>query len=162
MSDTQKDIMASAWNDPNIAEKYKIGENATRPFAEIMTKKAGLETYKGNLKILDVGTGTGAVIAQIYKRLGDRQDGVEVLASDISESMLQYVRERGQKEGWKGLNTGTVDGAVSVASLVLLHCVSTSFQFDATADSIGLNPADGAPCSGIGRFAVFSDSPLLH
>ncbi len=61
--------------------------------------------------IFDLGCGTGAVEAEIYAAVPKEQWGIlKVLAGDISTPMLEYLKARGQEEGWTGLETRVVDG----------------------------------------------------
>jgi ubiquinone/menaquinone biosynthesis C-methylase UbiE len=109
-------VMLDWLQDKSIAEKYARGELATRPFAEILVQTSSLATAKpeDEVYVLDVAAGTGAVEAAIYGVLPKEKLGtVKVLGTDISQSMLDYLKVRGEKEGWKGLETEVVDATVS-------------------------------------------------
>lgn len=101
------------WHESDIAAKYSRAESATRPYAEIMVQKAGIDKLEGEANVLDLACGSGAVTAAIYKALPKQKwDSVKVLGGDISQGMLDYLKARGKKEGWKGLETKIVDGTV--------------------------------------------------
>ncbi|KAF2795216.1 S-adenosyl-L-methionine-dependent methyltransferase [Melanomma pulvis-pyrius CBS 109.77] len=106
-------VHQKAWLDSSIAEKYKRGENATKPFADVLVQKSGLtksEAEAGNY-VLDIAAGTGAVEAAIYSALPEEKwDTLKVLGTDISGPMLEYLKARAETEGWKGVETAIVDG----------------------------------------------------
>lgn len=108
------DAVKSAWqNSTDVAQRYKMAENATRPFAKTMVDLTEqLTTIKTTpVQIFDLGCGTGAVVAEIYASLKQEQWGdLEVLAGDVSPAMLEYLKKRGEEEGWSGLTTKMVDG----------------------------------------------------
>jgi ubiquinone/menaquinone biosynthesis C-methylase UbiE len=119
MSHSDQDVkgVLDSWQDKSAAERYARGEAATRPFAEILLQTSKLATAKleDETYVLDIAAGTGAVEAAIYGALPKEKLGtVKVLGSDISQPMLDYLKARGEKEGWKGLETEIVDGNVSV------------------------------------------------
>jgi len=112
---TQNDAWKDAWQDTSAAQKYARGELATRHFADILVHKSGLAKAENDIYALDIAAGTGAVEAAIYEALPkEKWGGTRVLATDISEPMLQWVKARGEKEGWTGLETQIVDGRVSL------------------------------------------------
>lgn len=115
VSDIHKHGM-EGWQDPSIAEKYFRAEAATRPFAEIILDKASivseLTTRNAQVNAFDFGCGTGVVTAALHEAVPKEKHGnLKVLGGDISESMLEFLRKRGQKNGWPGLSTQIVDGA---------------------------------------------------
>lgn len=118
-------VHQKAWLDSSIAEKYKRGEFATKPFADVLVQKSGLtksEAEDGNY-VLDIAAGTGAVEAAIYSALPkEKWDALKVLGTDISGPMLEYLKARAETEGWKGVETEIVDGNVSLLpSLSISH-----------------------------------------
>ena len=114
--DTTSQRFKDQWLEDDIAAKYARAENATRPFAEIMVQKARVGELTGEARILDVATGTGAVIAALHTAVGkEKLATAKIVAGDISDSMLAYVQKRGEKEGWKGVDVRKVDGVVSVS-----------------------------------------------
>lgn len=55
--------------------------------------------------VADLGTGTGYLLAHLRERVGDAGS---VLAVDVSESMIQYVGKRIEREGWSNVEARTV------------------------------------------------------
>lgn len=118
------DMATSGWQQSDIASKYKLAENATRPYAAFMMKKASLATHVGDINAFDLACGTGSVEVELYNALPKEKWGdgsVKVFGGDVSDSMLGYLKERGEKEGWTGLSTGIVDGNVSSTFFFLLN-----------------------------------------
>lgn len=121
MSTTQKseDVYkkaVTAWQDPTIAARYARAEAATIPYASIILDKASIvsniKQHNSTVNALDFGCGTGAVTAVLYDTIPKENWGkVKVLGGDISQPMLTYLEERGEKNGWTGLSTQIVDGA---------------------------------------------------
>lgn len=109
------DAIKSAWQqDPNVAQRYKMAENATRPFARTMVqlteKLTSLKTTP--VEIFDLGSGTGAVEAEIYDSLPKESwPDLKILAGDISPPMLEFLKQRSEEEAWGGVTTKVVDGS---------------------------------------------------
>ncbi|KAF2465357.1 S-adenosyl-L-methionine-dependent methyltransferase [Lindgomyces ingoldianus] len=102
----------TGWNDPGIVEKYKRAEEASKPFADVMIKKAGLESFEGEVNAFDLACGTGAVAAALYDRIPkDKWGSVKMLGGDKSELMVGYLNDRAKKQGWIGLEGRVIDGA---------------------------------------------------
>jgi SAM-dependent methyltransferase len=101
-----------------IGSEYKSAETFTRPFADLLIQKSGLATHTGPLSILDLGCGTGVVPASIYETSipKEKWGSVHLLAGDISESMLEYLKARAEEGGWPGLETRVVDATVCFSS----------------------------------------------
>jgi hypothetical protein len=51
----------------------------------------------------------------------EKWDELKILGGDVSNSMLAYLKGRGEKEGWKGLETRIVDGNVRLPVPLLQH-----------------------------------------
>lgn len=105
------------WQDKATAERYARAELATRPFADLLVQSSRLGTARpeDEVYVLDIAAGTGAVEASIYSALPkEKLDTVKVLGTDLSQSMLDYLEARAEKEGWKGLETKIVDATVSL------------------------------------------------
>lgn len=75
------------------------------------------------MRLWDLARGTGAVVASFYDKLREEKQEedeearltIKVLAVDVSPAMVEYVRERGAREGWgNALNlvTDVVDATV--------------------------------------------------
>lgn len=111
---TSNDVKAHWQQSTDVAQRYKMAENATRPFARTMVSLTErLTTVKTTpVRIFDLGCGTGAVVAEIYESLPkDAWPDLDVLAGDVSPAMLAYLAQRAEEEGWKGVRTEVVDGA---------------------------------------------------
>jgi ubiquinone/menaquinone biosynthesis C-methylase UbiE len=99
---------SSQWTTPLSAVRYANAENATRPFAHALVSKA---TWSNPVAALDLATGTGVVVSEIYLSIPKaRWDSVKVTGGDVSQPMLDYVKKRGEDNGWTGLETRIVDG----------------------------------------------------
>lgn len=114
-SQTIHQTIQASWHDPAIAERYINAENATRPFAKALVHKSGLASSTADVNVFDLATGTGGVVQEIYDAVPkEKWRKVKVLGGDVSESMLGYLAARGEREGWKGLEVGVVDGNVRI------------------------------------------------
>jgi ubiquinone/menaquinone biosynthesis C-methylase UbiE len=112
------EALNAQWDSDGMAEKYARAEAVTKPYADIMMQKAGVSAFTGDEHILDVATGTGAVLAALYEAVSqEKRAALKVLAADISDSMLAYVGQRKAREGWTGVETQKIDGVVSVFSV---------------------------------------------
>jgi ubiquinone/menaquinone biosynthesis C-methylase UbiE len=104
----------AAWHDSAIAQKYVNGEKATRPYAKILVEKSNLADVE-DAYVLDLACGTGAVVQEIYDAVPkEKWDGLKVHGGDVSQPMLDYLKTRGEENGWVGLETGVVDGNVCI------------------------------------------------
>jgi ubiquinone/menaquinone biosynthesis C-methylase UbiE len=104
------------WHDPSVAQRYVNAENATRPFAQILMQKANIHSLDKDAHVLDLATGTGAAIAELYNAVPkEKWSHLKVLGADVSQDMLNYLAKRGESEGWTGLETRVVDGNVCFA-----------------------------------------------
>ncbi|KAF2644410.1 S-adenosyl-L-methionine-dependent methyltransferase [Massarina eburnea CBS 473.64] len=103
--------LANQWSDPSTATKFAISERATAPFAKLMLQKTHLTHPEGKVNILDFACGTGAVTAAAYAAIPKENWGnVKILGTDVSQPMLDFLKFRGEKAGWSGLETKIVDG----------------------------------------------------
>jgi hypothetical protein len=110
------EALNAQWDSDGMAEKYARAEAVTKPYADIMMQKAGVSAFTGDEQILDVATGTGAVLAALYEAVfQEKRDALKVIAGDISDSMLAYVEKRKAREGWTGVETRKIDGVVSIS-----------------------------------------------
>jgi ubiquinone/menaquinone biosynthesis C-methylase UbiE len=90
--------------------KYALAENATRPYAQSLIKKAAAAKFP-EFQVLDLAAGTGAVVAALYEHVPkDKWDIVHVTAGDSNEQQLEYLKSRAAKNGWTGLKTSVVGG----------------------------------------------------
>ncbi|KAK7186710.1 hypothetical protein DPSP01_001063 [Paraphaeosphaeria sporulosa] len=125
----------AAWQDPGIAEKYTRTEAATIPFANIILDKGSIVSkitqHNCAINAFDFGCGTGAVTAALYEKVPkEHWPNVKVLGGDISQPMLTYLQERGEKNGWTGLTTQIVDGAnIQLAPNQFTHIFANAIIF---------------------------------
>ena len=72
-----------------------------RPETELLVEKAieVILSYPKVRKILDLGTGSGAIILSLAYELKELKDQLEFYASDISERALQLAKRNAQKHG---------------------------------------------------------------
>jgi ubiquinone/menaquinone biosynthesis C-methylase UbiE len=101
------------WQSDDVAEKYHQTEIVTRVFADLLIQKTGIANHEGDIRVLDLACGTGAVAASLYAALPrEKWDRVKVVGGDNSEAMIAYLRKKGEREGWRGLEAVILDGAV--------------------------------------------------
>lgn len=106
------------WHDSSTAQRYANAENATRPFAKILMQKANIDSLNKETHILDLATGTGAAVAELYAAVPkEKWSHMKVLGADVNQDMLDFLSKRGESEGWTGLETAIVDGNVRLHSL---------------------------------------------
>jgi SAM-dependent methyltransferase len=112
----------SIWHDPATATAYANAENATRPSARLLISRANLASFLSSPEgayVFDLATGTGAAVHELYSAIPKEQWGkVKVLGGDVSESMLAYLKAKGEAEGWSGLETRVVDGKVRCSNFL--------------------------------------------
>lgn len=128
--ETPESIVKAGWQAEGIAAKYARAETATRPYAEIFLSKANLTDPNREINAFDMGCGTGAVIAALYDTVPKEQwPNVKVLAGDVSEDMLSFVRNRGTENGWPGLTTQIVNGADGLEPNQFTHVFANAIVF---------------------------------
>jgi ubiquinone/menaquinone biosynthesis C-methylase UbiE len=100
-----------------VAQKYKNAENATRPYAKTIIERSGIVAHLNSgaeANVLDFACGTGVVVQELYDTIPkENWEQLKVLGTDISSPMLKFLKARGEKQGWMGLETKVVDGNVS-------------------------------------------------
>lgn len=113
------------WQDAGMAERYANAENATRPSCQLLVAKSGLADLTDDVKVFDLATGTGAAVQEIYDAVPKEKWGkVSILGGDVSEPMLAYLKARGEREGWTGLETKQLDGNVSLTIFTFIWVVN--------------------------------------
>ncbi|KAH7406636.1 S-adenosyl-L-methionine-dependent methyltransferase [Phaeosphaeria sp. MPI-PUGE-AT-0046c] len=119
------------WQDAGMAERYANAENATRPSCQFLVAKSGLANLSDGVKVFDLATGTGAAVQEIYDAVPKEKWGkVSILGGDVSEPMLAYLKARGEKEGWQGLETKHLDGnTLDLPSQTYTHVFCTFAVF---------------------------------
>jgi len=105
------EAMKAAWQEPDVAKKYATAENATLPFARILVEKSRIAQTDREAHVFDLACGTGAVVKELYDAVPkEKWAGLKILGGDVTPDMLDYLKARGEKEGWTGLETQIVDG----------------------------------------------------
>ena len=82
-----------------MGEEFYVDENVLipRPETEILVEEVLKLVNKNNLKILDIGTGSGCIACMIAKHLKE----VKVFACDISQKALKVAKLNAEKLGVK-------------------------------------------------------------
>lgn len=104
--------LMDSFKEPGFAEKYKrIAEGITSKYAVDILKQAGLDKGgHGRLVFLDSACGTGIVSAKLIEMLSPVEKGnLELTCGDFAEPMVEFVRNRMQKEGWKNAKAEVID-----------------------------------------------------
>ncbi|CAO3693327.1 unnamed protein product [Umbelopsis ramanniana] len=97
-------------------------EASTAYYAEKSVEFAKLDS-KTDIKFLDVACGTGVVAAAIVKTLSPT---VSVLSTDYAPGMVDVVRSKVEKQGWKNVKAEVMDGMdlpLPEASIDAVFCV---------------------------------------
>ncbi len=104
----------SIWSDPKVAERYKLVERITGPFARCLIRQAEMHQVEETpFVILDNACGTGVVSSQLYETLDKSvTDRMQLTCGDSSEGMIQYVQKMIEDKGWKGAKAQIVDAQV--------------------------------------------------
>lgn len=91
-----------------------------RPETELLVESAvaELRVARGPLRILDVGTGTGAIAIAVARELPE----VELVAVDLSEEALEVARGNARRHG--------IEGRITFAVSDLLRAVMGGAPFD--------------------------------
>lgn len=105
------------WNNPDVAKKYKAGENMTGPFGLLLIRQCGLDRADGSedLVVLDNACGTGIVTAHLYDTVpAAAKTKLQVVCGDFSAPMVQSVQSRIEQSEWAGATAKVVDAQVSL------------------------------------------------
>jgi hypothetical protein len=70
----------SQWVSPSAAARYANAENATGPFAHTLVSKAD---WTGDVSALDLATGTGVVVKEIYDVIPKEKWGSVTVSTTI-------------------------------------------------------------------------------
>lgn len=64
-------------------------------------------SLKGGMTVADIGAGTGYFLPYLSPAVGDTG---RVLALDIEPTMVEFMKKRGEREGWKNVEARVVAG----------------------------------------------------
>ncbi|KAF2727178.1 S-adenosyl-L-methionine-dependent methyltransferase, partial [Polyplosphaeria fusca] len=102
------------WDNAELVQQYARADRVTRPFGRVLVDNSGIAASVGQGKdvhAIDLATGTGAVIQGIYDAVPtEGWSGLKVTGTDVSQHMLDYLKGKGEREGWTGLQTQIADG----------------------------------------------------
>ena len=110
------------WKSEEFAKQYSAAEAMTGPFGLHLLQQCGLDRADDHKDIVlfDNATGTGIVLEHLYSVLPLKaKSRLQVLAGDLSPSMLSVVQERIKENGWEGVHTKLVDAMACCLSIVV-------------------------------------------
>ncbi|EFQ99087.1 hypothetical protein MGYG_02101 [Nannizzia gypsea CBS 118893] len=102
------------WKDPKVVEDYRSAEKVTTAFATSLIEQSGILSIRSeeeSLSILDNACGTGAVSAVLHEMLPDWKTKCKwkLTCADLSEAMVNAVKEKIEVEGWGNTDTAVAD-----------------------------------------------------
>lgn len=108
--------------DPKIARNFKAMEPTVSPFARALILQAfhqDVDNIRKPLTILDNACGTGIISEQLFDILGEStKKGMKLVCGDLSEVMVNYVKEKIEEKGWKNAEARVVDAMVGYSYLM--------------------------------------------
>lgn len=108
--------------DPKIARNFKAAEPTISPFARALILQAfqhDVDNIRKPLVILDNACGTGLISEQLLDMLGESaEEGMKLVCGDLSEGMVNYVKEKIAEKGWKNAEAKVVDAMVCYSCLM--------------------------------------------
>jgi hypothetical protein len=109
-----KTVGVDALSTPRMLE---FVDTVSAPLATRMLQQIGLDTMQKPFKLLDNGAGLGVVAAEVQKMVDkDVLAQSSVISADFSESTVELVRGRIEKEGWVNTEARVVDAQVGGGS----------------------------------------------
>lgn len=116
--------------DPKIARNFKAAEPTIGPFARALILQAfqhDFDHIRKPLVILDNACGTGLVSEQLLEMLGESaKEGMKLVCGDLSEEMVNYVKEKIEEKRWKNAEAKVVDAMVCYSYLMNQNTRETS------------------------------------
>ena len=103
-----KEGQRKSWNSaaPGWMRWWSLLESFSNPASEKLIELAGI---KAGSQVLDLATGIGEPSISIAKVVGASGAGGSVLATDISEDMIEFARQRATSEGVKNIEFKKLD-----------------------------------------------------
>lgn len=102
--------------DTKITRNYKAAEPTIRPFARALILQAfkhDVDNIREPLVILDNACGTGLISEQLLDMLGESaKEGMKLVCGDLSQQMVNYVKEKIEEKEWKNAEAKVVDAMV--------------------------------------------------
>ncbi|KAJ5112532.1 Acetylaranotin bis-thiomethyltransferase [Penicillium argentinense] len=120
--------------DKKFVDNYKTGEHITGEFAQSLLDQSGIKEANGNPKkslvVLDNACGSG-VVSNILNQVLDHQvlANWKLICGDISPGMLEYTRNRMEKEKWQNAEIKTVDSQDTKLPTEYFTHVITAFAY---------------------------------
>ena len=103
------------WKSEEFAKQYSAAEAMTGPFGLHLLQQCGLDRADGSedIVLFDNATGTGIVLKHLYDVLSSAaKSRLQVVAGDISPSMIQAVQGRIEGNGWEHVTAKVIDATV--------------------------------------------------
>ncbi len=103
--------MATIWSSGGMSAIEKV----TGPYARALIEKAVMRdaVSQSPLTVFDNACGTGIVTMELLKMLNpEARQGMKILCGDNSDAMLEFLRQRVEREGWKEVEVKFVDAMV--------------------------------------------------
>ena len=102
---------SESWLSSTEAELYRGTEDITSPASHALLVQAGLVSTSDissstiDLKILDNGCGLGQLSEVLLREPSfERRKGeIDIVCGDVDESLLEAVRDKADKNGWRGV-----------------------------------------------------------
>lgn len=89
------------------------------PFAReliLQTFRHDVDKIRQPLVVLDNACGTGLVSEQLLDILDESaKRGMKLVCGDLSEGMVNYVKEKIEEKGWKNAEAKVVDAMVCIS-----------------------------------------------
>lgn len=119
LQDIFKTAGADALSEPRMLD---FVDTVSGPLAARMLAQTGLAKATEPFRLLDNGAGLGVVAAEIQKTV-DKEVLAKssIVSADFSESAVEFVKQRIEKEGWLNTEARVVDAQVSGERYLLLR-----------------------------------------
>ena len=102
------------------------------PFAReliLQTFQHDVDNIRKPLVVLDNACGTGLVSEQLLDILDESaKGGMKLVCGDLSEGMVNYVKEKIEEKGWKNAEAKVVDAMVCYYFNFFIHIPGTISQ----------------------------------